>query len=151
MLIYATILRNFIMYIICILIFHLTYTNPPAPAPSPFLMKDFDIFFAIRKTLFFPQSSSKSLPYESYKIIASEIFAFRSATYLENLVFSPATFRNSIFYYWSMGGGGGLYIKWNVSIELESDPLEKVMTGCSVIFPSTPLTSNFLTFVFFEQ
>ena len=151
MLIYATILRNFIIYIICILIFHLTYTKPPPPAPSLLLMKDFDIFFAIRKTLFFPQSSSKSLPYESYKIIASEIFAFRSATYLENLVFSPATFRNSIFYFWSTGGRGGLYIKWNVSIELESDPLEKVMMGCSVIFPSTSLTSNFQTFVFFEQ
>ena len=87
MLIYATILRNFIMYIICILIFHLTYTNPPPPAPFPLLMKDFDIFLAIRKTLFFPQSPSKSLPYESYKIIASEIFAFQSAAYLENLVF----------------------------------------------------------------
>lgn len=87
MFIYATILRNFIMYIICILVFHLTYTNPPPPAPSPPLMKHFDIFLAIRKTLFFPQSPSKSLPYESYKIIASEIFAFQSAAYLENLVF----------------------------------------------------------------
>ena len=125
--------------------------QPPTPSPLPALDEGLDIFFAIRKTLFFPQSSSKSLPYESYKIIASEIFAFRSATYLENLVFSPATFRNSIFYFWSTGGRGGLYIKWNVSIELESDPLEKVMTGCSVIFPSTPLTSNFQTFVFFEQ
>ena len=153
MLIYATILRNFIMYKNYYMYINIpfNYTNPPPPAPSPLLMKDFDIFFAIRKTLFFPQSSSKSLPYESYKIIASEIFAFRSATYLENLVFSPATFRNSIFYFWSTGGRGGLYIKWNVSIELESDPLEKVMTGCSVIFPSTPLTSNFQTFVFFEQ
>lgn len=80
--------------------------QPPTPVPSPLLMKDFDIFLAIRKTLFFPQSSSKSLPYESYKIIASEIFAFRSATYLENLVFSPATVKNSIFYFWSAGGRG---------------------------------------------
>ena len=71
-------------------------------------MKDFDIFLAIRKMLSFPQSPSKSLPYESYKIIASEIFAFQSATYLENLVFSPATFRNSIFYFSSTGGEGGM-------------------------------------------
>ena len=150
MLIYATILRNFIMYIICILIFHLTYTNPPAPAPSPLLMKDFDIFFAIRKTLFFPQSSSKSLPYESYKIIASEMSAFRSATYLENLVFSPATFRNSIFYYWSTGGGGGggggLYIKWNVSIELKS-PIES-LDGQFCNFSSHPLDIKFSDFCF---
>ena len=111
MFIYATILRNFIMYIICILVFHLTYTNPPPLAPSPLLMKHFDIFLAIRKTLFSPQSPSKSLPYESYKIRASEFFAFRSATYLENLVFSPATFRNSIFYFWSTGGGGGIVYK----------------------------------------
>ena len=116
MLIYATILRNFIMYIICILIFHLTYTNPPPPAPSPLLMKDFDIFFAIRKTLFFPQSSSKSLQYESYKIIASEIFAFRSATYLENLVFSPATFRNSSFFTFGQRGGGGDCISKGMSL-----------------------------------
>lgn len=32
-----------------------------------------------------------------------------------------------------------------------TSPLEKVMTGSSAIFPPTPLTSNFLTFVFFEQ
>lgn len=147
MLIYATILRNFIMYIICILIFHLTYTNPPPPAPFPLLMKDFDIFLAIRKTLFFPQSSSKSLPHESYKITASEIFAFRSATYLENLVFSPATFRNSIFYLLVNGGeGGGLYIKWNVSIELES-PKES-HDGLFCNFSSHPLDIKFSDFCF---
>ena len=138
MLIYATILRNFIMYIICILIFHLTYTNPPPPAPSLLLMKDFDIFLAIRKMLFFSQSPSKSLPYESYKIIASEIFAFRSATYLENLVFSPATFRNSIFCFWSTGGRGGLYIKWNVSIQLESPRESHDGLFCKLFFLPPP-------------
>ena len=150
MFIYVTILRNFIMYIICILLFHLTYTNPPLPAPSPLLMKDFDIFLAIRKTLFSPQSPSKSLPYESYKIIASAFFAFRSATYLENLVFSPATYRNSIFYFWSTRGGG-LYIKWNVSIELESPRESHDRQFRNFSSHPRPLTSNFLTFVFFEQ
>ena len=147
MFIYGTILRNFIMYIICILVFHLTYTNPPPLAPSPLLMKHFDIFLAIRKTLFSRQSPSKSLPYESYKIIASEFFAFRSATYLENLVFSPATFRNSIFYFWSTGGGGGgLYIKWNVSIELKS-PRES-LDGQFCNFSSHPLDIKFSDFCF---
>lgn len=137
------------MYIICILIFHLTYTNPPPPAPSPLLMKDFDIFFAIRKTLFFPQSSSKSLPYESYKIIASEIFAFRSATYLENLVFSPATFRNSIFYFWSTGGRGGLYIKWNACLyRARVRSLRQSHDGLFCNFSFHPLDIKFSDFCF---
>ena len=149
MLIYATILRKFIMYIICILIFHLTYNNPPAPAPSPLLMKDFDIFFAIRKTLFFPQSSSRSLPYESYKIIASEIFAFRSATYLENLVFSPATFRNSIFYYWSTGGGGGgIVYKMECLYRARVRSLRESHDGLFCNFSFHPLDIKFSAFCF---
>lgn len=107
MFIYATILRNFIMYIICILVFHLTYTNPPPPAPSPLLMKHFDIFLAIRKTLFSPQSSSKSLPYESYKIIASEFFCFSICYLSRKSGLQSCNLQKFHFLLLVNGGGGG--------------------------------------------
>ena len=126
------------------------YTNPPPPAPSPLLMKDFDIFLAIRKTLFFPQSPSKSLPYESYKIIASEMFAGFSICYLSRRsgLQSCNCQKFHIFLLLVNGGwgGAGLYIKWNVSIELKSPRESHDGQFCN--FSSHPLDIKFSDFCF---
>lgn len=67
--------------------FHLIYT------PSP-LMKDFEIVLFLRKMLFLPPKPSENSPYEATSLTKFLLFCYFPS---KNLVFSPSTFRNSMF------------------------------------------------------